>query len=100
MCRILLIFALLASGQAIAHEWFTDRYNPVTGVHCCSGADCVVIPDEAWWQEGKDIKVRWMDGKVYSMPLAQALPSEDKQGRAAACVWGGQLRCFFLPVTG
>lgn len=82
---------------ANSHEWYMDKRNPVTHYGCCDGEDCKVITEDMWWQEGKDIKVRWFDGEVYSIPANQALPSEDRMGRAAACVLYGNLRCFFLP---
>lgn len=100
VAAIIFCISVAWNATAKAHEWFTQKYNPVSKVHCCSGVDCFVIAEEKWWQEGKTIKVQWFDGNTYSIPINQALPSEDRQGRAAACVWGGRLQCFFLPVNG
>lgn len=90
--------------RVLAHEWFINKHNPVTQEWCCSGdphtGDCKVIADADWWQRDGLIFVRWVDGREYAIPAAQALPSQDRQGRAAACVLGGRLRCFFLPTLG
>lgn len=94
--------ALAICGPAMAHEWFTGTSNPVTGASCCYGGptgDCQPIDEADWWREGAAYKVR-QGGKVYSIPANQALPSQDHQGRAAACIMHGQLRCFFVPMSG
>lgn len=85
---------------AKAHEWFSDAKNPVTKAYCCNETDCRVLADDRWWREGGNYVVRWDDGKVYSIPVEQAMPSQDRQGRAAGCVWGGMLKCFFIGVLG
>lgn len=85
-----------------AHEWFSEQRNPVTGGSCCNGGptgDCQPIEDTDWWREGSEYKVR-QNGRVYSIPVEQALPSQDHQGRAAACILYGKLLCFFLPLNG
>lgn len=79
--------------DAQAHQWFSGKRNPVTGYGCCSGTDCHLIETEDWWEEGGLIHVRWA-GKEWTMPADQAEPSQDKEGRAAACIWNGQLRCL------
>lgn len=94
------LFAIWVSGSpAMAHEWFTNQANPVTTARCCNNSDCVVIENESWWEENGFIFVKWRNGKTYTIPANQAAPSQDKQGRAAACVWAGKLRCFFMPVN-
>jgi hypothetical protein len=100
---LLLITALLYLGwialtPAQAHEWFSGQRNPVSGYGCCNGSDCHLIETEDWWEEAGLIWVR-MAGKTWSIPADQAQPSQDKDGKAAACIWGGQLRCFFMPVN-
>lgn len=84
---------------AMAHDWYTNQRNPVTGSSCCGKADCVPIPPG-------DIKLRNgmvqflypLDGKWYEIPLDQVLPSRDSQNHG--CVWGktmegGPKLCFF-----
>lgn len=95
----LMAFAMLASASApaTAHDWFTDKVDARTGYSCCNNEDCHVIDEEFWWQEGKEYKVKWFDGQVYSIPANLAQPSQDKTGKAAACVYKGELRCFFIP---
>lgn len=88
---------------ARAHDWYSGSRNPVSGILCCYGGptgDCTTLADDQWWREGDRYVVRWSDGKVYSIPVSHALPSQDHEGRAAACVLGGFLRCFYLPTTG
>jgi hypothetical protein len=85
-----------------AHEWFSHQRNPVTGASCCYGGptgDCQPISDTDWWRDGEDYKVRQGD-TVYSIPAKQALPSQDPEGRAAACILYGKLLCFFVPLNG
>lgn len=95
-----MLFVVLGGKPARAHEWFMGAHNPKTGASCCNDADCRAIDEEDWWQKEGKIFVRWSDGNVYSMPTNEAMPSQDMRGRAAACVWGNALRCFFLPLNG
>lgn len=86
--------------SANAHQWFSNQVNPVTEARCCNNSDCVVIETDAWWEDEYGIiYVRWRNGATYAIPADQALPSQDKEGKAAACMWGGKLRCFFMPVN-
>jgi hypothetical protein len=85
-------------GQVHAHEWFTGKRNPATNEGCCNHVDCRIITNDDWWMEGGFIKVKWSDGRVYSMPASQAQPTEDREGRPAACVLAGRLRCAFIPL--
>lgn len=90
------------ANPAWAHEWFTGQRNPSTGVSCCYGGpsgDCQPLAEADWWREGGDYKV-YKDGSVYSIPAGDAQPSLDLKGRAAACILHGQLRCFFVPLSG
>lgn len=88
----------LLSTPATAHEWFSSKKTS-SGSSCCNKVDCVEIEETDWWQEGNAYVVRWRDGLLYYIPAEQAQPSESKEGKAAACVWNGRLRCFFLPVA-
>lgn len=87
------------SQPAHGHEWFTGKHNPVTNEGCCNSVDCRIITNDDWWMEGGLIHVRWSDGRTYTMPESQALPTEDRQGRPAACVLAGRLRCVFVPLS-
>lgn len=84
---------------ANSHEWFSNQVNPSTNARCCNNSDCVPIDNEDWWEENGFIFVKWRNGKTYTIPASQSAPSQDKEGRAAACVWAGRLRCFFMPVN-
>ena len=95
---LLMIFILFSIG-AQAHEWFTGARNPVTNEGCCNSVDCRVIGYEDWWTEKGAVFVKWSDGRIYSMPAGQALPTQDPQGKPAACVLAGRLRCFFMPLS-
>lgn len=96
----LLYLSWIALTPAMAHEWFSGQENPVTTARCCNNSDCQPIDNEAWWEDEHGIiYVRWRNGVTYAIPANQALPSQDKEGRAAACVWAGKLRCFFMPVN-
>lgn len=90
---------LFVGPPAHSHEWFSGQQNPVTSARCCNQSDCLVIDDKDWSLSAGQVSVRWRDGREYSMPASQMQPSQDKAGRAAACVWNGALRCFFLPVS-
>lgn len=96
-----LVIALFAS-PARAHDWFTNQRNPVTGALCCYGGptgDCQAVEEDDWWRDGAAWAVR-KRGVVYRIPSNQAQPSQDRTGKAFACIMAGQLRCFFLPVNG
>ena len=102
---VALVFCLvmgLFARPAKAHEWFSNQRNPVTGALCCYGGptgDCQAVEDDDWWREGASYAVR-KNGVVYFIPVNQAQPSQDHSGRAFACIMAGQLRCFFLPLSG
>ncbi|WP_342360988.1 hypothetical protein [Terrarubrum flagellatum] len=92
-----LLLAVVPAGRTAAHDWYTNKKNPVTRIPCCDDLDCHVIDNGDWWRKGDLYYVRWTNGMVYSIPVEQALPSEDPDGKAAACVLEGWLRCFFVP---
>ncbi len=93
-----LYLSWVALTPAMAHEWFTGAKNPVTNARCCDGSDCILIENEDWYERDGLIYVKWRNGALYSIPVDQAQPSQDKQGKAAACVWANQLKCVFLPL--
>ena len=102
--------SLPPSNVVLAHDWFTNQKNPVTHESCCWGEsmpeamrDCQVLEIDDWTVEGDEYVFVWpKDGKTYRFPKSQALPSQDRKGRAAACIapWNGKARCFFTPMTG
>lgn len=94
-----LFAAFATANKAKAHDWFTDKVNPVTKNLCRNHTDCHVIPIYDLWQDGNDWVVLW-DGKEWRIPQTQAQPTEDAKGRPAACIWGGQIRCVFIPLFG
>lgn len=90
------------SEPVFAHEWFNGTKNPKTLYSCCYGGpsgDCQPLAEADWWREGADYKV-YQNGTVYSIPADEAQASLDPLGRAAACILGGKLRCFFVPLSG
>lgn len=100
---MMLVIASCGAGTPVyAHDWFNGTKNPKTLYSCCYGGpsgDCQPLAEADWWREGGRYHVRHR-GTVYSIPADQALPSRDPQGRAAACILGGRLRCFFVPLAG
>lgn len=95
---VLALSLALCPAIAEAHDWFTGK-KTANGQSCCNGLDCTEIEDKDWWQKDGAIFVRWSNGVIYAMPAGEAQPSESKEGKAAACVYNGRLRCFFLPVA-
>jgi hypothetical protein len=88
-------------GRASAHDWFDGLRNPVTNWLCCTdGYDCHVRAEEDIWRDGADYVIRDFDGKEYRIPADQAQPTQDKQGRPAACILFGKARCVFIRVDG
>lgn len=100
----LLAYGFLFVTRAYAHEWFTDKKDPVTLLGCCGGYDCAEIDDTDVRKQG--------DGYVY-VPTGEYIPRERIQQsetfRFARCVYqssfqsasgwheAGTTRCFFEP---
>ena len=77
---------LLGAGQVTAHSWYSGTVNPVTKMSCCGKVDCVPIKPGNLKVEGKNfVFVYPRDGKTYSIPVDQALPSQDFNTHV--CVW-------------
>lgn len=91
-------FCALTVVPSHGHEWFLNK-KTASGQSCCNGVDCREIEDADWWQDGNAYSVRWSDGLVYYIPVDAAQPSESKDGKAAACIYNGRLRCFFVPLS-
>jgi hypothetical protein len=56
--KTLIVIAVLIGGlllmwaaSAQAHDWYTDRVDPVTNSRCCGGTDCGPVPLDANWVE-------------------------------------------------
>lgn len=110
MIRALAFAAALgipAPPLAPAHDWFTGQRHPRTQESCCYGdsvpmnmRDCQTLEIDDWQDVGDAYEFVWpKDGRKYRFPKADALPSQDHNGRAAACVLGGRARCFFAPMV-
>lgn len=88
------------SSSANAHDWYSGSRNPVTGHSCCGVSDCVPLsPGAVRYESGNIIFLYPLDGREYSIPVDQALPSPD--GKNHGCVWGkglegGPKLCFFV----
>lgn len=85
---------------ARSHEFYTGSRNPVTGASCCGKADCVPIqPGDVRYSAGSITFLYPLDGREYTIPMDQVLPSPDGQNHG--CVWGktaegGPKLCFFV----
>lgn len=95
-----LVLTMAAAAPSSAHEWYSNKRNPVTGSSCCGRADCVPIqPGDVRYGNGAITFLYPLDGKEYTIPLDQTLPSPDGQNHG--CVWGktaegGPKLCFFV----
>jgi hypothetical protein len=53
----------LCTSSALAHDWYTDLVDPVTGSSCCGGHDCHPVPREhIRFAENGDMELFWMAG--------------------------------------
>ena len=100
LCALSILCLFVAfTGTARSHDWYSGSRNPVTGSSCCGKADCVVIPPGDVRYDGGEIFFRYpLDGRLYSLPMDQVLPSRDWNSHG--CVWGctsegGCRICFF-----
>lgn len=55
---ITLFTLLLMAAAASAHDWYTQRQDPVHGYGCCGGHECHAIPAKWLIQEGDGYRVR------------------------------------------
>lgn len=94
--RSILIAALLFAGPALAHDFYTGKFNRM-GESCCGLNDCEPIPNTDVRIVKSGYAVRFGEGEVV-IPFGQELNSPD--GRFHKCVWGGQVKCLFVPPLG
>ncbi len=88
------LVAVWISMPASAHSWYTGKTNPVTGASCCNLTDCWAVEVGQVRSVGAGYTVTF-GGQVYSIDHDQVQPSEDHQFHA--CIWGGELKCLFVP---
>ena len=93
---ILMIFGC----KAEAHEWYTGKTNPVTGLDCCDIDDCRPVDNDEIVFEVKDgvRGYRWLNAPKYEngwIPENQVLISHDDKPHV--CWWNFQFRCLMLP---
>ena len=103
--KILVPVLAVVSTEAMAHEWYTGKKDPVTGFDCCAGSECAPIPES---------QVREMPGGYIYLPTGEFIPlrrvqhSHDWQYHR--CIYHseflnldqgrfrkGDTRCFFAP---
>jgi hypothetical protein len=83
-----------------AHDVWTngEKVDPITKFKCCGESDCHLIPVDGLQQVdgGWEIKLHAaVEPDFVSNDRVQ--PSPD--GQFWACEWGGQVRCFFAPMS-
>jgi hypothetical protein len=97
---VLLIGSPAASPHGSA-QWIADgRYqSPEDGTLCCGEQDCHPVDPST---------VRMLEGD-YEVPLPGAgaairypvdWTQESENAFAWVCIWGGKVRCFFMPPVG
>ena len=102
----LVLCLIVASGQAAAHDWYSETSDPVSGLPCCGGSECTAIP-EAELKQSKAGYVYLPTGEL--IPRTRVQYSRDQ--RFHRCVYKsdffnldlaqsfrrGETRCFFAP---
>lgn len=98
-----LLIAAIPACPAGAHDWYTDKVDPVTRMRCCGGVDCRVIED-------RDVSELADGGYLYlprrwSVPAARVQKSPDFRfhicetamftDKATVLEW--RWVCFFAP---
>lgn len=96
---VMAAFAFLCA-PASAHDWYSGLRNEL-GESCCGGSDCGPVPKTTVRiaRTGYVVKVR-MGGVETEMlvPFARVRNSIDEDFHA--CIWGGEIKCFFAPPLG
>ena len=97
-----LIFTALciaAATGASAHDWYEDKFDPLTKLKCCGGSDCHAIP----WSS---VQSRTDGGYIYlphgfNIPRERVQESPDDQYHICENTYvitnQPYLRCFFAP---
>ena len=89
----------LWTSSAVAHDWYTNLVDPVTGYSCCGGHDCRPVPreDVRLGQDG-DLEL-FLDGAWRHVDPRKILKISSPDSRVHAC-WipsFEELRCVILP---
>ena len=96
---IFMALCIAAATAANAHDWYEDKFDPLTKFRCCGGYDCRAIPQSS-------VRPRADGGYTY-LPHNFTIPpdrvQESPDGQYHICentyVVTNQLywRCFFAP---
>lgn len=94
-------FVLLAS-MAYAHgphQWVQDGgyLSKTDGTLCCGEHDCHHLARE----QIHNVNGQWsftLGGVEWQVPPGEVQWGED--GQYSACIWGGKVKCFFIPPNG
>lgn len=102
MIRItVLVAALTAANAAAAHDWYTDKVDPITKRGCCGGEDCRRI-EPGLVQSNPDGSYQ-IPSKHYTIPAPHVQLSEDDSFHLCESVHSTGDRftqswsCFFVP---
>jgi hypothetical protein len=102
------------SGAArLAHDWFTERHDPITNYGCCGGSDCkeltpafvkatIAQAGDGYWVTLTPEQIKVIaPGDGLPTTLHQFIPREriqaSESGGFAMCVVWDSVRCFFEP---
>jgi hypothetical protein len=96
MRAILACLLLCASSVVWGHDFYTGAKNRL-GESCCGLNDCAPIENSEVRLVREGYAVKFGDGEVV-IPDRDTLHSPD--GRFHKCVWGGQVKCLFVPPLG
>lgn len=89
--RNAVVALLLAASPALAHMEYERLVNP-RGEPCCGSNDCA--PYEETWSPAAD-GIHLHDGTI--VPWDRVMQSFDD--KAHRCIWGGETKCFLIPVS-
>jgi hypothetical protein len=111
-----LLISLLMLQPVAAHEWYSEKHDPVTGGLCCGGSDCrqLVIVPGVMTAEADGYRIRLTSDQARKInpyrieavdtlvPWARVQPSED--GNFHICIpptrnlmMKSDFYCFFAP---
>lgn len=85
--------------RALAHDWYTGRTNPVTGLGCCGGVDCAPLGPDDVRRTSSGWSFRWRDGRWYEIAGREVQAAPD--GYWHGCKWGAAAEprlCLFAPL--
>lgn len=96
---IVTAICIAAATGANAHDWYTDKIDPVTKFRCCGGTDCRPIPQSSVQSRVDGGYVYLPDGFNISRDRVQESPDDQYHICENHYVITNQpyLRCFFAP---